>query len=340
MDERKRLVFGVYPGGEAGSDEGMAQGAPDAPGRVKEALRTLSGGLAPFVVRAYVRFSDAAAPSRYPARAPDGFEALATEGRRLDLVLMFQSASGDVPGFLRFVRDAVRRHAPLLYSVQVTEEANFRSGPDAIDGPYPQVEKALVLGVAAAREELERAGCAAPVGFSVTPTFGEGAAFWPALGRRGGGVFRDALGYVALDFFPDVFAKAAPDGEPGDVRDGTHHLLRAMRNEWLPAAGLAEGVPIHVGESGWPTGEGRPYERQAQVLEHVVRAVDSLRVECRVERYTAFALRDADSSRRGPGDFWYQFGLLRDDYAPKPAFHVYRRLIAELGAGRAADVPA
>jgi hypothetical protein len=71
--------------------------------------------------------------------------------------------------------------------------------------------------------------------------------------------------------------------------------------------------------------------RQAQVIERVVRAVHSVRLECGVERYTAFALRDADSGRRGPGDFWYQFGLLRDDYSPKPAFEVYRRLVAELG---------
>jgi hypothetical protein len=30
-------------------------------------------------------------------------------------------------------------------------------------------------------------------------------------------------------------------------------------------------------------------------------------------------------------NLFYQFGLMRDDYTPKPAFAVYRRLIAELG---------
>jgi hypothetical protein len=33
----------------------------------------------------------------------------------------------------------------------------------------------------------------------------------------------------------------------------------------------------------------------------------------------------------GTGDFWQQFGLLRDDYTPKPAFARYARLVAELG---------
>jgi hypothetical protein len=30
-------------------------------------------------------------------------------------------------------------------------------------------------------------------------------------------------------------------------------------------------------------------------------------------------------------DLFYQFGLPRDDYSPKPAFETYRRLIAQLG---------
>jgi hypothetical protein len=45
--------------------------------------------------------------------------------------------------------------------------------------------------------------------------------------------------------------------------------------------------------------------------------------------YTHFDLRDAGSSNP---DVFYQFGLLRDDYMPKPAFHRYRALIEELRA--------
>ena len=39
-------------------------------------------------------------------------------------------------------------------------------------------------------------------------------------------------------------------------------------------------------------------------------------------------LRDGDSARPEMG---YQWGLLRHDYTPKPAFETYRGLIAELG---------
>ncbi|HJU01690.1 MAG TPA: hypothetical protein VJ966_10850 [Actinomycetes bacterium] len=40
--------------------------------------------------------------------------------------------------------------------------------------------------------------------------------------------------------------------------------------------------------------------------------------------YSHFSLRDADSAN--PGRF-HQFGLMTDDYTPKPAFHAYRELI-------------
>jgi hypothetical protein len=41
-----------------------------------------------------------------------------------------------------------------------------------------------------------------------------------------------------------------------------------------------------------------------------------------------FTLRDADSSRE---DIFCNFGIMRDDYSPKPAYTRLRSLIAELG---------
>jgi hypothetical protein len=46
-----------------------------------------------------------------------------------------------------------------------------------------------------------------------------------------------------------------------------------------------------------------------------------------VTSYCWFDLRDSDSSS---SSFQSQYGLLRDDYSPKPAFAVYRRLVAKL----------
>jgi hypothetical protein len=323
------LVFGVYPGGEAGTDTGMAEGRPGDPAAIEGAIARLQGGRAPFVLRVYERFSDAAHPSPYPTTSPPGYEQYLAEGRRLDAVLMFQSKDGDVPAFVDWVRAHVRRLAPQLFSVQVTEEASFTHGPDAIDGSYPRVREALVEGVQAARDELDALAFArVPVGFSTTPTFGPEAEFWGAIRDLGGQPFLDALGYVALDFFPDVFRRAAPDGQPGDVRDSVHLVLRTLRETWMPAAGIAPSTPIHIGEHGWPTDSTRPAARQAEVLETVIRAVHEHRGTYNVARYTLFALRDANSS---VNSFWQQFGVMRHDYTPKPAFEVYRRLVAELG---------
>jgi len=67
------FVFGIYPGGAAGSDEGIAAGPPDDPARVQLALTSLAGGSAPFIVRVYERFSDATAPSPWPRQSPENY---------------------------------------------------------------------------------------------------------------------------------------------------------------------------------------------------------------------------------------------------------------------------
>jgi hypothetical protein len=93
-------------------------------------------------------------------------------------------------------------------------------------------------------------------------------------------------------------------------------------------------VPIHVEENGYPTGPGRSYDRQAQSLETQVRAFHDFRGTYNVSDYRWFNLRDGDTS--SPMLFQH-FGLLEDDYDPKPAFGVYRRLVSQL-ARRACDV--
>ncbi|MBS1872120.1 MAG: hypothetical protein JSU00_02830 [Acidobacteria bacterium] len=316
------LLFGIYPGGAAGSDNGIAAGPPDDPRQIGQALTLLEGG-APFIVRGYERYNDSDAPSRWAARAPDPFDIYITGKRRLDLVLMFQSARGDVAGFLDFVRSKIRQYAPHLCSVQITEEANFTNGPDCIDGPYPRVLEALVQGVVAAAAELRslnRPGVRA--GFNSTPTFGASQPFWDNIATLAGPRFYEALGYVGLDFFPDVF-RPAPD-----IRAAALMVLETMRNVWLPAAKIPSHVPIHIAEHGWPTASDRPYDRQAEAIEIVIRTVHTVRQELNIERYTLFALRDASSA---VDDIFSQFGVLTSGYTPKPAFETYRRLIAELG---------
>ena len=61
----------------------------------------------------------------------------------------------------------------------------------------------------------------------------------------------------------------------------------------------------------------------------MIRTVHGLRHELNITHYVLFGLRDADSSK---ADLFHQFGIMRDDYAPKPAYATFRSLIQELGA--------
>lgn len=128
---------------------------------------------------------------------------------------------------------------------------------------------------------------------------------------------------MGLDFFPDVFRPVpAPD-----LAATVEGLLRHRRDAVLAPAGLGR-LPLHITEHGWPTGPDRSPERQAEVVDTVVRTVAAHARTLGLSGYTHFALRDADSARPG---LFHRFGLTTDDYTPKPAFDAYRALVEEFG---------
>src|SRR5205807_6587616 len=94
---------------------------------------------------------------------------------------------------------------------------------------------------------------------------------------------------------------------------------------WLPKLEIPDAVPIHVEENGWPTGPGRSEEHQVEALRLMVGAVDEFRGTYGVTDYRWFDLRDHNSSSQ---NFQHHYGLLRDDYSAKPAFALYRTLVA------------
>jgi hypothetical protein len=310
------VLFGIYPGGATGDDTGgLATGAPDDPDRIADLLDELQGSAGPFLVRAYTAFKDTGATPTTPADAARH----AVRGRRLDLVAQYQSASGDVAGYCHFVRSLVERYGPVTATLQVAEEPNITDNP-VLDGYYPGVRDAITAGVVAAKTHARALGLDLAVGVNTTPLFGPAASFLADLTAHGGPEFTAALDYVGLDFFPDVFRPVE-----GDLAQGVAGLL-AHHRELLRAAGLAH-VPLHITEHGWPTGPDRSPRRQAEVVDTVVRVIAENAERLRVNGYTHFALRDADSANPG---LFHNFGLTTDDYAPKPAFHAYRALIAEL----------
>jgi hypothetical protein len=93
----------------------------------------------------------------------------------------------------------------------------------------------------------------------------------------------------------------------------------------MSAAGIPGTVPLHISENGYPTGPGRTDAMQTAALRSAVRALDSVCARFRVTDYRWFDLRDADSTG---SSFEDHYGLLHADYRPKPAFAVYRRIVA------------
>jgi hypothetical protein len=105
--------------------------------------------------------------------------------------------------------------------------------------------------------------------------------------------------------------------------------MSVLRDCFMPIAGLAPRVPMKVEENGWPTGPGRSQATQVTALREMVRAVNRFRGNYGVTDYRWFDLRDHNTSSL---NFQHHYGLLRDDYSRKPAFGVFRRLVARLAA--------
>ncbi|KIQ64867.1 hypothetical protein TR51_12200 [Kitasatospora griseola] len=320
-DARRQFRFGIYPGALLGDEQGILHPVcSDDPRRVAEALDDLQGTEPEFLVRVYRSFASTVAA---PGQTPEGWEAyLGRPGRKVDLVLQFREPTGSRDGWERYVRGQVRALGAWLGSVQICEEPN--ADLPVLDGSIPGVREALVAGVVAAKEEVRALGLSVEVGFNAVPSFGPAAPFWDALGELADARFLDALDYVGLDFFPDVFTPVPAER----LADAVAWVLHGFRRTDLPRAGIPAAVPIRICENGWPTGPGRSEESQARVLETVIRAVAGQAAALNLDGYTLFALRDADS--RGDSLF-HGFGLLRDDHTRKAAFETYRRLIAELG---------
>jgi hypothetical protein len=326
-----RLHFGITPAGEAGALGPMVPAVPDDPPRTLAALAALRPADGPFVLRLNRFFwSDGEAGiQRFLALV----HRYTSNGYLVELQVRYHpppGREGDVPGFVAFVREVVRRFGanPRVVGLQVTNEVNFTISPDSSDGAYAGARDALIQGVIAAKDEAHRRGFRhLTVGFNWfyrTDPNGE-ASFWGYLRDHGGPAFRAAVDWVGLDAYPGtVFPPTEP---PGGERDGMVAAMSQLRRCFMPIAGLDAAVPIHAEENGWPTGPGRSEDMQAQTIDTMVRAVDDFRGTYNVTDYRWFDLRDHNTSS---ANFQHHYGLLRDDYSAKPAFVEFRRLVAEL----------
>lgn len=316
-----RLRFGIYPGmtGVEAATVIAPGPCPDDPTRTRAALQRLAGGRR-FLVRSYVIYDGGHVPASSTPVDPTVY---ATAEQRLDLVLCYRPARDDLPGWLAFVRRMVGHFGPFADAIQVTEEPNNPDAATGGDGASPGVLQAMVDGVIAAKDQARARCLSLDVGAAFAPSFNPADRFWPGVAHHITPRFLSSLDYVGLDFFPDVF-RPLPLPSIESAVDG---VLTHFRSVNLKTGGIPSTVPIRVTEHGWPTGDGRPPERQAELLGRVVRTINSCRERANVTHYEYFMLRDGDSRRP---DMASQWGLLHHDYSPKPAFDVFRTLVAEL----------
>lgn len=305
------LTFGIYPGGYAGG--GSTDGKPDDPARIRAAIATLQGDASHFLIRDYVDCTSA---------FPDPEMADLGPGRRLDLVIDY---NGENPADWRnCVRRDVLRYGPVAATISVTLEANLQQTPD------PATISALVNGVIDGKRLAREVGYRwLGIGFDeVAFGYFASTAFWQDLARTGGTAFARSVDYVGIDTYPDVPFPGVPSGPPVDLAAFVDHALDVVRNQEMPIAGLGAAVPIRVSENGWATSATRTAAQQQQALTTEINAVDADRARYNVASYELFDLRDDVT---GSANIFDQFGIMTDDYTPKPMFWAYRHLVATVG---------
>ncbi|SFP22434.1 hypothetical protein [Amycolatopsis rubida] len=308
------IAFGVWPG-VVSTDlvrlETFIDAPPEDVERTAEALRDLAKGTERFYVRCYRNYRGPYGPT------PPNPVPYLGDGRAVDYVLGYGSSEADPAGFAAAVRAAVREVAELGGGkLQVCEEVNVAA---PLDGGSPGCYEALGAGLAAALDERARLGVDVAIGFNAAVAL-PGDPFWAAVRSAVAPQVLARVDFLGLDFFPDVFRPVPADALAGAVT----HVVRSFR-ESASAIGIPASVPIHITETGWPTGPENSEEQQVRVMESVARTVFGLASEVGVTTYEIFGLRDGLSG--GPRE--NRFGLLRDDYSAKPVYETVKRLIAE-----------
>ena len=327
------LRFGVTPGvqpGQLGTGPAPPR-TPEDPAQQLAALARLRPADGPFVLRLHRFFwSDGEDGVRRFLALADRYT---RAGYLVELQLRYHPTAeqeGDIPAWTAFVRKVVDRFGPnpRVVAIQVTNEVNLAISPDSSDGAYDGARDALIEGVKAAKDQVRRRGFRQlEIGFNwaYRGPPGDESSFWNYLRDHGGKDFVGALDWVGVDAYPNTLFP--PANTSGGERDSMVNAFSSFRC-YAATAGIPDTVPIHVEENGWPTSPpGRSYEKQAEVADTMVRAVDEFRGTYRVTDYRWFNLRDGDTTSP---NFQVQYGLMTDEYVPKPAFDVYRGLVAEL----------
>jgi len=329
-----RIRFGVTP--LAAGTVLPSTPRPEDPAAALAAVERLRPDRRQLVVRLNRMFmSDGEAGIRRFAAIVDRY---AEAGFDSELQVRYHPApgeEGDMAAWERYVRTAaeILGRRPSVKALTITNEGNFTATPNTSDGGYPGVRQAIVTGILAARDQLDRAGRPdVELGFSFAWRWlpNSDAAFWAELGSRGNAEFRRAVDYVGVQIYPHLVWPPLP--LPGrSAGDEVVEALTLLRHCYMPMASLGAAVDLWVTENGYATNLGRTEATQDTALAATLDAVHRYSGTLGVSDYRWFNLRDNNSSGL---DLFDAVGLLRDDYSEKPAFWTLRAAIERIGTDR------
>ena len=134
------------------------------------------------------------------------------------------------------------------------------------------------------------------------------------------------MDWVGIDLYPQTWTSTTKRGPAAAAAPCASSCAGCVR--WRCRLRESSPVHIHVSENGFPTGPGRDEAEQAELLTAAIEAVADVRRPYGISDYRWFGLRDSNSSQ---STFEAQYGVLRDDYTPKPAFHHLRDLVGRIG---------
>ena len=120
-EKTHNFVFGIYPGSAVGEGPGLLKGKPDSPQQILDSLKTLQGEKSSFLVRSYLHYIGDGKTANHTPVNPEQY---ATDGRKLDLVLCFQTNEEDLTGWKDIIKKMIKKYGSYLESLQITEEAN------------------------------------------------------------------------------------------------------------------------------------------------------------------------------------------------------------------------
>ena len=325
------LTFGIYPGGLAGQIVGPpAEPKPDDPAKILDALDQLRGGPRPFVLHLYLEWNGTDDQEERVRAAEELIGRYTAAGYAVEYVLTYRPRARrgepDVRDFVAFTRAMVAPPGPAAEGDPGDERGEQRPLARRVRRRLPGRARRAAAGDhrgGATRSERQGLG-ALEIGMNWFYRLGPDHEyeFWTELGREGRArssrVRSTGSGLDAYPgtFFPPGLALPRVDGQRDELAARVLHAARR------PRAATCRSTSSRTATR--PAPAARSPSRSARCARWSG-AVHDFRGNYGVTDYRWFDLRDGDSSNP---NFGQQYGLMLDDYTPKPAFGAYRELIA------------